>query len=397
MEEDEECNEELRRYAERTLRHKKEYKLPSIALKDISSLIHELQVHQIELEMQNEELHRSQIATESMNRKYFDLYNFAPIAYFSCDQKGMINDVNLEGASLLGQERCNLFQTAFIRFFTPDSRKIFHQHMKKVLDTLEIEKCEVEMLRCDGEPFHAILETMVVINSHGTCKEFRTAVIDITKHKILEEQLQKSLDERELLFAEIRQRVKNNMETMSLLLELHSKYINDEESLEIFREYQNRTKSIAIIHEKLCESDDLKHINFKDYLQKLVNNLKQSYHLSPDIKLILNVEEIYLDINTAIPCSLIINELVSNCMKHTFGNDEGEIYINFQSVDNQLKLKVKDTSNGFSEIPNNESIDSLSLEIVNNLVSQLNGTINLENSKGTEFKIEFQEKEYCKL
>ena len=250
--------DDLRRKAERSLRHKKEYNMPSIAFKDISNLIHELQVHHIELEIQNEELSQSQIALETMNRKYFDLYNFAPVAYFSCDDKGIIKDVNLEGAALLGLERNNLFSSAFIRFLSPDSRRIFHHHMNKITETLETEKCNLEMIRSNGEQFHAHLETTGVMDGQGNFTEFQIAVIDITENKLIEEKIQKSLEGNLLLLNEIRPLLKNNLQIVSSFLEFQSRYIKDEEAREIFRECQNRTKSMLLLFENLYDSNDLK-------------------------------------------------------------------------------------------------------------------------------------------
>ncbi|MDO8869681.1 MAG: histidine kinase dimerization/phosphoacceptor domain -containing protein [Methanobacteriaceae archaeon] len=385
----------LRRKAEKSLRHNKEYNTPSIAFKDISNLIHEIQVHHIELEIQNEELRNSQIALESMNRKYFDFYNFAPIAYFSCDKKGIISDVNLEGASLLGLERNNLFNSAFIRFLTQDSRRIFHLHMKKVCDTLETERCNLEMIKSNGLQFHAHLETVGITDSDGTFKEFRTAIIDITEFKHSEDKINGFINAKDILLKETNQLHKNNLQIISNFLELQSKYSKDDETQEIFRECQNRIKSMTIIHEKLDKSDFLEKIDFKNYIKELMDYLQSYYHLSSNIKLILNGDNLMLNNNTAVSLGLIINELVTNSIKYAFPDGrDGEITVDFYKTNNEFILKVKDNGMGLPEDLDFKQTQSLGLKLVNSLTEQIDGEVELNKTNGTCFKIIFKEIEY---
>ncbi len=384
--------DDLRRKAEKSLRHNKEYNMPSIAFKDISNLIHEIQVHHIELEIQNEELRNSQIALESMNRKYFDFYNFAPIAYFSCDKKGIINDVNLEGASLLGLERNTLFNSAFIRFLTQDSRRKFHLHMKRVCDTLKTERCNLEMIKSNGLQFHAHLETVGITDQDGNFEEFRTAIIDISEFKRSEDKIREFMNGKNILLKETNQLLKNDLQIISKFLELQSKYSKDDETHEIFRECQNRIKSMAIIHEKLDKSDFLEKIDFKSYIKELMDNLQSFYHLSSKVKLILNGDDLMLNSNIAVPLGLIINELVTNSIKYAFPDGrDGEIRVDFHEINNKFVLIVKDNGIGFPRDLDLKQTQSLGLQLVNSLIEQINGEINLNKTNGTYFKIIFKE------
>jgi PAS domain S-box-containing protein len=153
-------------------------------------LIHELRVHQIELEIQNEELRESQIKLEDSNRKYFDLYNFAPDGYFTIDSDGIILEVNLSGASLLGVGRRDLYKTAFIRYIAPDYRNEFHQYL------LGFEKSrngkhimEIKLLKYDKNSFYAHLEAICIKDNNGYFKEFKISVTDITEFKNTEKAL----------------------------------------------------------------------------------------------------------------------------------------------------------------------------------------------------------------
>lgn len=227
---------------------------------------------------------------------------------------------------------------------------------------------------------------------------------DISKRKKTEEQLKESLNEKEMLLKEIYHRVKNNLMVISSLLNLQSRYIKDKKTLDIFRESQNRAKSMALIHEKLYNSSDLKRINFGEYIRTLTIDLFRTYvHDSSLIKLNMDVEDIMLDINTAVPLGLIVNELVSNFMKHAFpatydrgpaNGMNGEINVNFKSDGEDFILIVSDNGIGLPEKLDFKNTDTLGLRIVNSLTDQIHGNIQLKKDNGTEFKIKFREMEY---
>lgn len=145
------------------------------------------------------------------------------------------------------------------------------------------------------------------------------AARDITEIKKAEKNIKSSLKEKEVLLREIHHRVKNNLQIISSLLSLQSGYINDNEALDVFKESQNRIKSMAMIHEMLYKSDCLMKINFGEYIDELTNNLIYNYKISPNtVQIEQNIDNTYFDINTSIPCGLIVNELVSNSLKHAF-------------------------------------------------------------------------------
>ncbi len=152
-------------------------------------MIYELHVHQIELEMQNEELREAQLKSEDSQRKYFDLYNFAPVGYFTLDKKGIILEVNLAGAAFLGDERRNLNKKAFIQFIEPDYRNKFHHHITKVLETGIKETVELKLLKMDDDYSYANLETINAQDENGNFKEFRIPLTDITAQKKAETDL----------------------------------------------------------------------------------------------------------------------------------------------------------------------------------------------------------------
>ncbi len=216
-------------------------------------------------------------------------------------------------------------------------------------------------------------------------------VRDITERKRSEEQLRVALKEKEVLLKEIHHRVKNNLAVISSLLNMQSKYIKDKKTLEIFRESQNRVKTMALIHTKLYQSSDLARIDFADYIRKLAGDLIESYRLEPDsVKLHLDVRDVYFDVNMGIPCGLIINELLTNSLKHAFPNGrKGEVSVSLRPDDGKITLVVADNGAGFPENVDFRNTESLGFQLVTALVEQVGGTIELDRSKGTRFIISF--------
>lgn len=205
--------------------------------------------------------------------------------------------------------------------------------------------------------------------------------------------LEKALKEKEMLLKEIHHRVKNNLMIISSLLELQSYYIKDKTDLDFFRESRTRADSMALIHEKLYQSIDLKNIDFSDYISSLATDLLEVYTITPEkIKLQINAPNINLDINTAIPLGLITNELMSNSLKHAFpDNKTGVISLEIHKTDDTFTFQIKDDGVGLPSDLDYKNPDSLGLELVNTLTMQIGGELELKSENGTEFIITFKE------
>lgn len=230
---------------------------------------------------------------------------------------------------------------------------------------------------------HGLVVTGMVINSR-----------DITERKRDEEQIRSSLHEKEVLLREIHHRVKNNMQVLSSLLRLQSDFCKDKNVIEMFNESRNRIISMSLIHEKLYLSKDFTKIDLKGYINEMVNGLFQSYCLNKSkIALNIYVEDVPLGIESAIPCGLIINELVTNSLKYAFpGDRNGEIKIILRlAEENMIELVVSDNGIGIPKNLNMQKIESLGLHLVTMLAeNQLMGKINMNLNNGTEFQIKFR-------
>lgn len=254
---------------------------------------------------------------------------------------------------------------------------------------------ETVLLRKNGTTINVSMTLSPVRDQNQKVIGMSGIIRDNTERKRAEEQTKSSLKEKEILLREIHHRVKNNMQIISSLLKLQSVYSKDKKYVDIYKESQNRITAMSLIHEKLYQSRDFTKIDLKGYIKELVTGLVQSYEANPGrITLNINVEDIPLSINTAIPCGLLINELVSNSLKYAFpGGKPGEIKISLRSIDeNKLELIVSDNGIGIPETVDFKKSESWGWRLITLLAeNQLHGDINLNRNKGTEFQIIFRD------
>jgi len=216
---------------------------------------------------------------------------------------------------------------------------------------------------------------------------------EAASRKQIEQQIRESLEEKELLLKEIHHRVKNNMAVISSLLKLQSNHVKNKQFRAVLNDSMSRIKSMALIHEKLYRSDDLARIDFCEYIKDMVDSMYVSYGLSSNrIKLKKDVERINIGIDAAIPCGLIVNELLSNAMKHAFPDDSaGEITLSMHTInEDEVALKIMDNGIGIPEDVDFRNTGTLGMSLINTLVRQLKGTIELNRGMGSAFTVTFR-------
>jgi len=262
----------------------------------------------------------------------------------------------------------------------------------RVVGLVEMKDSRVERAFTDREISLAQLLATQAASAIENARLYERAQREVSERMRAEEQIKASLREKEVLLKEIHHRVKNNLQVISSLLNLQSRYIEDQSVLELFQESQNRVRSMALIHEKLYRSQDLARINFAEYIRNLATHLVRSYRASSGpVSLKVDANDVSLSIDAAVPCGLIINELVSNSLKYAFKDGrEGEIRIELRSDrDRQVTLIVADNGVGFPKDLDFRYTESLGMQLVNTLTNQLDGTVELHSNGGTEFKITF--------
>jgi len=278
----------------------------------------------------------------------------------------------------------------------PEDRHLLQEAMTRVLQG-ESTSTEYRIFRPDGTIRWVCDRAFPIYDESG--KIYRIAGIgeDISDRKFTETRIQAALREKEVLLKEIHHRVKNNMQVISSLLQLQAQYIEDEPTLALFEESQTRIHSMALIHEQLYQSEHLDRIDLPPYVQNLVANLYQSFGCgNTAIQFNLNLDPIYLNIETAIPCGLIINELVSNSLKYAFAKSlVGEINIDFHKINSrEFQLIIQDNGSGFPPGFDIENAETLGLRLVRMLAYQLEASIAIDSQCGTCYNIIFQELNY---
>lgn len=208
-----------------------------------------------------------------------------------------------------------------------------------------------------------------------------------------EEQLQKSLQEKEVLLAEIHHRVKNNLQIMSSLFHMQIRFNDNPAILGLLKDSQSRIRAMAMIHEQLYNAQDFALVNLGDYIKTLANYLVHLYGVKQGlIRVQYQLDSILLPMDSAIPCGLILNELIVNALKHAFkDHDSGEIQIHLTAMPNQeVCLMIQDNGVGWVEKPSTGKPKSLGMHVVRSLIQQIRGTLTITNCGGTQVKIGFK-------
>jgi two-component system, sensor histidine kinase PdtaS len=266
----------------------------------------------------------------------------------------------------------------------------------KAIDELEQER-EIQNLRTQKQQAQIYLSIVGLVFLLGISGVFlRQAVLRKKHNQQLESknlEIAKQNAERELLLKEIHHRVKNNLQIISSLLSMQTRSMKDEKMKDAMKESQSRVKTMALIHEKLYQYENLSKINMQEYMQQLSEFLTHTYRSEKDIKITIDASNINLDMDIAIPLGLITNELLSNSLKHAFEDREnGEITISFfQKESGAYKLLIKDTGVGLDKNLDIENTKSLGLKLVKTLTRQINGELRIRIQPGATFEIDFME------
>jgi PAS domain S-box-containing protein len=313
--------------------------------------------------------------------------NAIPDILFTIDNKGVFLDVKVEDESALFFKPQQFLGKPLSDFF-PGQLGI--DFMQKINDAIKSSKTHNLYYFYDhlGNRHHYEARYRSI-----NTNECLVLIRDITSAKQNEDKITQSLKEKEVLLKEVHHRVKNNMQIISSILNLQSSYTTDSAILALLRESQNRIKTMAYIHESLYQNKTFSSVNFNEYLSQLISNVVHSYSVSPEkIKLLINCDKVVLNLDVSIPLGLIINELVTNAIKHAFpSTSKGIISVNLTTEKNLVTLNVQDNGIGIDTEVSPENSNSLGLQLVYTLIDQIDGKITFELLKphGTRVNISF--------
>jgi PAS domain S-box-containing protein len=333
---------------------------------------------------------------KEIEERFRNVFDNASDAIIITDIENIIISANKSAERIFGLVETEIIGKEFIALAFDEKLKIENQGIiRNTLSGNQVSEIETVITCKDGTKKYVSMNVSPLRGPDQKVIGLSSIIRDITERKNAEEQIKADLNEKEVLLREIHHRVKNNMQIISSLLRLQSASIKDKKYSDMYLESQNRIITMSLIHEKLYQSKNLTKIDVRDYTRDLVNGIVDSYGINTSkICFNFNVENVFLGINSAIPCGLIINELVSNSLKYAFpGGKSGEIKIILRTDDySNFELKVSDTGIG---IPNEIDIgktETMGLRLVRILAeNQLHGKVALNRANGTEFQINFQD------
>jgi two-component sensor histidine kinase/PAS domain-containing protein len=274
------------------------------------------------------------------------------------------------------------------RVLTPDELPMQYAASHRV----EVRNAELEIVRDDGQCLKLLWNASPLLDDHSEVRGCIAACLDITERTQMEAELKASLAEKEVLLKEIHHRVKNNLQIICSLLSLQGLAITDPHLQELFHVSEHRIHAMALVHETLYQATDFAQLNFARYLRTLSQHLFDAYGIDPgQITLTTQVEDLALPLDMAIPCGLILNELLSNAFKHAFpAGRAGRVAVVFEATpEGSATLQVGDTGVGLPRGIDFRTTDSLGLQLVSVLTEQLGGTLSCEQGHGTTFRLTF--------
>lgn len=330
---------------------------------------------------------------ETSEKKYRNIFENTGTAMIIAEDDLTVSLVNRTFENMLGMKKSDIIGMNWIEIIVPEQReKIKEHHMapdnshaNPGLKTYDVE------INVNGEPkyFFATFDFIP-----GTRKSL-ISLIDITDRKIAETLLKSSLKEKELLLREIHHRVKNSLQIVASLLSLQASEFDDPVVKESYNESENRIYSIALVHEILYNSTDISEINIKEYIENLIENILYTYDVdTKEIVINTDVEDHELGIETSIPLGLILNELISNSIKHAFNTGTGTVTLKLSKIKEEYVLILQDDGVGLPDDLNLNETSTLGLLLVNQLVNQLEGSIEVVVNNGTKYTIRFKELKY---
>lgn len=304
---------------------------------------------------------------------------------------GMLTFVNQAYCRYFGQPAEALLNQPFLPLMLPEDQAWVLEDIASLSIDKPFISHEHQVVLPLGEIRWHQWTNRAIFDDQGEIIEYQAVGQDVTDRRLAAEEVKNSLAEKEVLLKEIHHRVKNNLQMVSSLLSLQANSIQDPKALEPFTDSQRRIKAIALLHEKLYRSKNLAQINFDEYVRGLAGDLFRASTLVSAVALTVEIDKIELAVDTAIPCGLIINELVSNAIKYAFPNHRaGEIRIQFSAcAPDRYLLSVEDNGVGLPASVNFHSTTSLGLQLVRALTHKLRGTLELERNGGTRFHITF--------
>ena len=356
-------------------------------------MLHELHVHQIELEMQNEELRRAKVELDAARSRYFDLYDLAPVGYVTTSDHGLVLEANLTAATLLGVPRSGLIQQPLSRFIFKEDQDLYyhyqyHHHPPQAAEISPSRACELRMTRRDGAVFWARLEATTTTDAEGAPIR-RLVLSDITERKRNEDALQKAVREKHGLLQELQHRAKNSFALIVSLIELMTSVAQGDETQATLAEIGARVRAISALYDLLQTADASIETRLDRYLTQVIATTADAYP-TRNLQFQQTYDAIIVPVKIAAPLGMILTEWLTNAFKHAFPNGRsGTITVSLSRTATSARLQFADDGVGLPAGFDMTATQTLGSRLVQILVKQIAGRFSLERATGTRYAVQF--------
>jgi PAS domain S-box-containing protein len=359
-------------------------------------------------------------ALRESEERFRSAFEKAPVGMVLIHPNGWLLRVNQSFERMVGYREAELMEMNFRTLAHPDNLQTHEEMIRRALSgAIDAFDAELRLSRKDGSEIWALVRSQLLRDPRGDPLYFILHALDITERRRADAELKASLAEKEVLLNEVHHRVKNNLEVILSLADMQSRRLEDNLARESLRLLQERIRTIALVHESLYRTHSLASIHIQKYLHKLTDNLYLAFG-TPEVKISIDAADVILSVDTAIPCGLIVTELVTNSLKYAFPAEYliekrspsspppeirvilreegdqmpgdrtgGDLTVSEQPVSGQLVLEVIDNGIGLAPGFDLQGMRSLGLRLVKSLVGQLHGSLEVQEENGTHFRIKF--------
>lgn len=338
-------------------------------------------------------IHRKQTEELLEREKTFAnaLISSLPGIYCLIDEDGNLLRWNENFELISGYAPEEIRNMDSLGFFSDDHKKTFRLFMERAIE-MGYSEAEADLVSKRGETMPFFLSGIKIFLNNKAC--ISVSGIDISERLKAEEQIKSSLKEKKILLSEVHHRVKNNLAVITGLLSLQAEIADSDVSRQVLRESELRIRSMAMIHEKLYQTDIYSRVEFHSYVKDLSGSIANMFNRAGKVEIKINIGNLYLDLNKAIPCGLIINELLTNAFKHAFkGREHGTVQIDMTKKDKKVTLYFADDGVGLPESFDIETASSLGMKLIDGLTGQLDGAYSFKNDNGAKFTLTFEDAE----
>ena len=328
--------------------------------------------------------------------RYKGLVTSMPDAVLVMDIDGRIDYVSRQTLKLHGyKSEKELIGSKFLNLISAESKAQAVIYLHKTLKEGFVHNQEYTMLKKNGDKFIGEISTSLLRDEKNKPKHFAVTIRDVTERKKSDDQLKRSIKEKEFLLQEIHHRVKNNLQIISSILDMSSMRIKDANAIDLIADARSKIQSMAFIHSQLYKSDRFEKIEMGAHIEELLSYLLKVYALGKNIIPYIDIKDVFLSLTQAIPCALVMNELISNSLKHAFKPDQkGVIEVSMKVAGDKVMAYIRDNGIGIEETLDIYTTSSLGLKLVKNLIEkQLKGNIKMKKNKYTEFSFDFRMEE----